>query len=436
MVEQARGVTDPQLHSAGFGARLREWAEADPEAALAYVRQLPAGADYTQGLLQVLEVFGRRDPDRALVLARELVSTGEQQAFYNSFFARLATEDPAAAAARLASLPPGDRRERALRAVAEGWSSTDLPAALAWAGKLDAADRGPALEAVLAVLAPADPLRAINLAGQSLTGVAWERTVGAALRVLVQSDPQAAAAMVSRLPLDGELGPVALEVARALAGRNAAEALAWVNRLSAGKVRDLALTNALDSWAAEDPIAAGRYIARLPAGPTQVAAATGWARRRAVTDPQEAATWSGMLNDDSARRPALAIIASVWAQHDPAAAARWAADTPALPAEALTGALSYWTLQDAGAAQDFVLHLAGETQVRAAVYLAPTLAQRDPVAALTWSQSLPNAAAREAALAAAFARWLGNAPVAARTWVAAANLPPATKARLLAPARP
>ena len=112
------------------------------------------------------------------------------------------------------------------------------------------------------------------------------------------------------------------------------------------------------------------------------------------------------------------------------------ADTPALPAEALTGALSYWTLQDPAAVRNFVQQLSGETQVRAAACLAPTLAQHDPVSALAWSQTLPAPAAREAAQAAAFDRWLGNAPAAARAWLAAANLPPETKARLLASPQP
>jgi hypothetical protein len=92
--------------------------------------------------------------------------------------------------------------------------------------------------------------------------------------------------------------------------------------------------------------------------------------------------------------------------------------------------LSYWVEHDSGAVRNFVGGLTGGTQAAAAAYVAPGLAQRDPEAAIAWTQTLSAAGAREAALAAAYARWLQNAPVAAKTWLAQANLPASTKARI------
>ena len=117
-----------------------------------------------------------------------------------------------------------------------------------------------------------------------------------------------------------------------------------------------------------------------------------------------------------ARQNAVRAIASVWLPADAPAASRWAASQPetTLPETALTGALSYWVLKDSTAARDFVRTLSGERQTAAATFVAPLLAQNDPVTTL----------------AAAFTRWLDNSPDAARAWIAAANLSPETKARL------
>jgi hypothetical protein len=92
--------------------------------------------------------------------------------------------------------------------------------------------------------------------------------------------------------------------------------------------------------------------------------------------------------------------------------------------------LSYWLARDELAARNFVASLSGATQTAAAASVAPALAQRDPVAALAWAQTLGAAEARAAAVAAAYSRWVMNAPTAAKAWLADANLPADTKARL------
>ncbi|MDI1338014.1 MAG: hypothetical protein PSU94_17685 [Lacunisphaera sp.] len=406
----------------------------DPEAGIRAtinsLRRLPP-AEYTRGLLRTLDALGRSDPDRALTLAREFVFTREQRAIYNSLFAQLAATDPVAAVSRLALVPAGESRERALRALADGWAARDLPAALAWAQQLAAADRPPVMEAVLMTMAVDDPARAMAIARQTLAGAALDRTLTAALQSLTRANPAEAAAIVSTLPAGEVQTRAALDVARELAAQDPTTALAWAGTLPAGNVRDLALSNILEIWAASHPQDAANYAASLPAGSLQDAAAVRVAGQWAAVDPARAIAWAQTLAGEAARNVALAHIASTWAQRDPAAATHWAAATPVLPAEAFTGALSYWMQQDAGAVKTFVHALAGESQVRAATFIAPTLAQADPPAAIAWTQTLSDPAARDSALAAAYARWRVNAPGAAHAWLATANLPAAIKARLL-----
>jgi len=145
-----------------------------------------------------------------------------------------------------------------------------------------------------------------------------------------------------------------------------------------------------------------------------------------------ALAWANSLGAASARDAALIRIVSTWAQADASAASRWASAQPPGPTTttALGGALSYWLLVDGPAVRNFVSELPASSQTSAAASVAPQLAQREPAGTIAWAQTLVAPAAREAAVTAAYARWLDNAPAAARAWLATANLAPEIKGKL------
>lgn len=434
-LDHVRGFRDRALRGHEFGRLFRLWLTRDFEGALAYLRGLSVtNAEYASGTLLLLDFAAQQDVDRALQLARELARGPREQVFYSSLFDRLTRENPAGAVARVAAAPAGESHENALRAIASVWSTTDFSAALNWAQNLaDPTEREPALETVLHTLSMHDPLRAIEIARDALTGSALQRTLAEAMRTLTATDPSSAAALVPLLPAGETQTTAALDLSRALAERDPAQALAWIGTLPNGDARALALTNALDAWSGHDPVAAGRYVAQMPAGPAQDAAAARLARTLGGSNPNDAAVWAQALTSETARSAAFVAIGSAWAQNDAPAAARWAAQLPATPArtEALAGALSYWALQDSPSAQAFVAALDVSTQPRGAAEIAPLLAQQDPEAALRWAQSLPAEAARDAATQAAFGRWFDNAPESARAWLATAKLSRALRTRLL-----
>jgi hypothetical protein len=428
-------LADPRARSRALGQAFQALLERDFEAALLALRVLPRGADYDTAFFLLLDALHRRDPDRALALARERVTTREQAAIYNVFFDTFARENPVTAVSRLALVPAGLARENALRALTSVWLRADAPAALAWAQQLPPVDRTPALESALRELAHIDPLQVIELAQTSLSGPALERTLFLAIQKLTLADAAAAAGLVPLLPAGDMQTRAALEVARALATKNTAAALDFIAQLPPGSASTLALNNILTSWAAAAPAAAAQYVAALLPGPAQDAAAAHLATLL-VREPANALAWAQSLSTAAAREAALVSIASAWAQTDPASATRWASTQPAgaTATTALTGALSYWVLADAVAARDFVALLPAAAQTVAAASIAPQLAQRDPVATLAWAQTLAAPAAREAAVAAAYARWFDNAAAAARVWLDAAHLPIEFKNRLRSPA--
>lgn len=353
--------SDPRKRSMEFGRILAEWFEKNPEDALAYVRNMPrGGAEFTEALFIVLAGLGKKDPARAVDLAREMATTREQQAIYSLLFDQIVRTDIRTALDLIERVPEGESRNNALRALAVGWADQDVLAALDWAkGLTDPAERATAIEATLIIRAKRDPQRTVDLAQQLLTGDALDRTLTEAMKNLIEQNPRAASEAVVRLPEGNVKTRATLEVVRALAAEQPATALAWIKTLPPGQLRQIALNNVLDFWSANDSRSAGEYVAQMPAGPDQDVAVTHLAKNFAATDPSNAVRWAESL-PGSARTAALVSIASGWAQKDPAAATRWAAalpvDNPAR-ADAINDALSYWFLQDYEAARNFLNNL-------------------------------------------------------------------------------
>lgn len=436
-LEAARALGDPQQRGIEFGRGLREWLALDPDAALAYVKGLPRlSPEYTIGQRLAVLARAQRDPEAAVRLAAELATTREQQLIFSELFAQFVADVPSTALRRLAAVPAGTARENAVRALAEGWARNDFNAALAWARTVTGPEREVALQAALSELLPSDPLRAIQLAQETLQGGGFDRLMAQAVHELITTDPTAAAALVPHLPGGEAQTLAAAEVAKALAAKDAVGALAWARTLADGVARDVALARAVEALAATDPAAAQREVLALPPGETQRQAAHAVASALAAVNPEQALRWAQELPPGEAKGVALSAATDAWARQSPAAAAAWvAAQTDVAQgggSEALQAALSYWILQDANAARDFVATLPGASQAAAADFVAPQLAQTEPVATLAWAQTLPDPAAREAAITGAYARWLENAPTQARAWLATAPLPPDLKSRLQA----
>ncbi len=348
----ALALDNPRERAIRFGTEFQRLVNRDPEAALAALRRLPRGREFTQSLIALLDFIGRSDPDRALMLAAELAQSREEQAFYSLFFDRLARENLTTAAARLAQVPPGEARENAIRALAAVWSQTDPAAAIAWGQSLaDPADRGAAVETALGDLAQRDPRQAIEIARKNLRSPALERTLFSALQRLAATDPNAAASFVLLLPPGDMQTMAAANVARSLAERSVPAALAWVKTIPIDLTRWIAFNSVLTSWVQQDRTAAARHVLELPPGQGTEFAASHLAQFLA-SDPADAILWAAALPDETVRASANATIASVWAQRAPAEAVRWAAslnEDPLRP-NALGGAFSYWLLQDADAA--------------------------------------------------------------------------------------
>jgi hypothetical protein len=226
-----------------FKLLLAQWAIDDQEVALAYVRTMKPGPERTEGLLTVLKTIGQTDTDRAILLANDMVKDQEQSAIYNSLFATATTNDLSRALRSYASVPVGDGRDNALRTLSSKWAATDTDAALNWAnGLTNERERNIARESAIDGLLTIDPARAIELAQKNLTGDAREEICSTAIRRLCEQNPEAARDAFSRLDAENQQPFTAIEVARALAGKDMNSAIAWTETLPEGSSRDAAIS--------------------------------------------------------------------------------------------------------------------------------------------------------------------------------------------------
>lgn len=348
----ALALEDARERALRFGGELQRTLNRDPAAAVAFLKKMPRGRDFTQALFAVLSFIGGRDPEAALKLAAELAQSREEQTFYAIFFDRLANDDPRGAVRRLPLVPAGEARELAIRSLAAAWNRTDPAAVMDWAQSLaDPGERSVAVETAIGDLAARDPQLAIEIARRFMRPPALERTIFSALQRLVSSDPEGAAALVPLLPPGDLQTTAAANVARSLAERSVPAALEWVKTIPIDLTRWIAFNHVLSTWVTRDRLAAARHVLELPPGQGTEFAASHLAAFLA-DDPADAILWAGALPDEGARLGAYAVIASSWSQRAPAEAVRWAAslnEDPVRP-NALGGAFSNWLLIDADAA--------------------------------------------------------------------------------------
>src|SRR5436190_6787360 len=150
--------TDRTQRPMQFCTSLKEWLVSDFEGGLAYVRNMPRGNEYTEGVRMVLERLQSTDPERALALMAELVTRQEEMHLYNHLFAQVVLDSPSTAAWLVKQVPEGEPKSNAIRAVASEWAKGDAESALNWAADLSSeTERQVAVESALRVIAREQP---------------------------------------------------------------------------------------------------------------------------------------------------------------------------------------------------------------------------------------------------------------------------------------
>ncbi len=378
-VEAAQAL-GAELQGSFTHSPLYQWASDDPAGAWEFIEALPVG-ERDQARSAYLNALVNRDAGEAL---DELLTKPElADSHFASWIGRELASDPTAIKGLMERVPPGQLLTRLVGGVADGLAREDPLAALDWSEDLLPGERRAVVHRVFQNLTRKDPRAALELAVARLELADGGSAVEAVLRDWSGDDFEGAfTALTETVGAEQfqTLLPGLFTMNFSSIGADFGSRLRLLDRLEPG-VRQQALRAAGANWGHVD--AAG-LVGQLDALPVddRSALAEGMLRTLDNATPDGARRVVAALPDD--RRAANARrIASALAEADPGAAAAFlrslpATDQPNQQRLAANDLLEKWTYVDPAAAESFVVGMPrGERRDSARVALAIQLRDFD-----------------------------------------------------------
>lgn len=407
----SRELDDERVRLPLEAAAVRALARVAPDEAFAHFATLGGDGLRVDALGGTLLELARADPERLLAATAGLPPEARRLA-EGAALQQLAERDPLAAVRYVERLPMTGERQSLLQTVARSYGKHDPAAALAWARSQPGREN--LVAAVLGGLAEEDPSRALDLAleltspneriraaqtiamiGVRRPGVAEEM----ANRLLALDDPRlrdtamvsVASVWATRAPeeamgwllANAQDAPPSLftQIGQQLARLDARNAVAFTGRVPAA-VREQWAQGVVQGYAQNDPQGAIDWLAQFNGEPWYGRAAATLAMTVAQRDGAAAARLVDRLGAERTGAQAQqlsSMIATTWANQDPAAAADWALDRPteAERTTAVTNVVNAWSNANVDAARQWALRLPqGAMRDRALTTILATTANR------------------------------------------------------------
>jgi hypothetical protein len=198
----------------------------------------------------------------------------------------------------------------------------------------------------------------------------------------------------------------------------------------AGDNQKEALKGVLIVWANANPTAALAWVDQLPDGPLKQSAEITVGYEAARTDPEAALEHAAGMPPGAERDDLLGYAAAQWSASSPKAAADWVAmmDEGPLRTRLAATVATAWGESDPVAADAFAQSNLPEGRLLSdtLVGIAQRWVQTDPQAASAWVNSLPEGELRNAAIENIVKLWADKNPAQAGAWL---NTLPATPSR-------
>ncbi|CAA6694113.1 MULTISPECIES: hypothetical protein [unclassified Lentimonas] len=284
-------VTTGSTYDQKVGDVLRSMADADPDRAIEFARQMRPGSARMNALSSVASMLAERDPKAALTFAQSLEYEDERERALNHMSWQLSRNGGEEARALiLESEDPMLQRKVASQMVGE-WAKYDRAGALAWVESLsDEQARNNSVGQVLSHWIQSEPVEAIDYMVNDLPENRLNANLSSAYSQWARQDPEAAIAGLAQLP-DSE------------------------------KVREADIYNRIaQAYVQHDPMAASEWIATLDDGPARDASVKTLVSNISKTDPEAGFIWSETIADEKARKNSLRQTVQKWVKDDPDAA--------------------------------------------------------------------------------------------------------------------
>lgn len=435
-------------------------AESDPNRAIAEMRNLPKGEMREAVSSSIVAAIGKTDPQAAIDLLQNEPSRSNWSDYYlRNILADWAAKDPAAAAARAASLPPEMIGRYSIGGIANAWSRSDPEAALAWAKTLSGENRAAAFNEIYGTLARENPQSAWDRI-RSEPGHLRGQLSASILNIVADEDPNKAAAMLMQMTIPSEKRIAAGTLIDQLGWNNPRLAFQILDQLDDPILRREKLGNLLyyATWsssdffkeqtaklgdrekllasnymlgdlAEKDPKAAQDFFLSLPEAQRKPDSLYQMMSNHPAKDRSGALDFALSLQNPQEQTSALNGLFYKWGADDPEAAATALKKLPAGEArlEALNTIANSWARSDPAAAFQWAESLPGNERVRALASVLPAMAKDDPATASRQLSSLfaspPDGMAANLATSAGTlaSTWAADDPASAATW--SASLP-------------
>lgn len=267
----------------------------DPDAAIAALAELPPG-NKQQAYQGIVQALSQKDPEEAFAFAETIKNQQWRSQAIQAIVGNLAMSDPDTALSYLDSLPRGQARQNALSSIAS-------------------------------VLMSSDPSRAMSWIESNLQGAEKHKALGNLVQTLSHSDPQGAAELYDRFascaPTDeqqNEWIQGARNITSQWAAADPESAKDWVLKMPAGELRTSSLSQLVDSWGNTDVTGAANFVLTLAAGAERDQAVSQLIYDVRHEEPESAFLWAESISDDSKRENAVRKTIDHWKQDDPQAA--------------------------------------------------------------------------------------------------------------------
>jgi hypothetical protein len=281
-----------------------------------------------------------------------------------SLFSGMNVLDPATADRLIAASPP-DQRANLILQVAQNNPDIDLSAAgeRALAESRNADDRAGVHSRIARIMAErGDPANAISYASSLSESKERKASYDSALNLWMNEDKDAATSWIKSQPVDiqkeavgglrgkvngmtsTELSSFANNVdasvqpqlwsmaVRGAADRDPADAVNFLPNVKP-EDRPQSYQTVAESWTKKDPEAASGWVDQLPQGNEKDKAIVGLTSSVGSKEPDSAAMWASTISDPEVRAVTTEKYATDWLKRDPAAAAQWIQQAPALAPE-------------------------------------------------------------------------------------------------------
>lgn len=432
----------------------------DPNRALLEFEKLPKGEIREAAGMQLVSALADTDPSAACDLLEKESSPGAFSEYYTSeIFGKWAKTDPAAAAARLALMPPDRVGDQSASQLAANWALKDPEAALKWAKSLKGDWKSNSASEVYKVLAREDPEAAWErLKGEP--GHLRGKIVGGILGIVADEDPNKAMSMLMGLESKSEQRIATGQFLRQLNWGDTRLAFELMDQIKDPAIRRENLGNQMyyAAWSApdllkeqaaklsdrekidtsdavlrglisSDPTAAEKYFLALPEAQRDTNTLSRMLSQYSNTDPNKAFDFAVSLTNPQEQTAAVKGLFENWSREDPeAAAAGW----KKLPAgqsrlEALDNLAGSWGRSDPEAAKVWADSLTGDERARALASVLPAMARDNPATASSQLSALiaspPDGMEKNLADSAGklAGQWASDNPAKAASW--AAGLP-------------